>query len=155
MLQNIANEIQLPHSKHKWIMERIWFVSFHPKTPLKGWKCPKRIKLGEGSPWKSSDSKMNSKREMDELLVMMLQLTLWKQDKQSGIVDTCKVYCILKETERNTLKTPILECKQDGEWLITTEIYKMLLMASQQYNAVLLIVGFNGIRTRVSFYLQN
>ena len=49
-------------------------------------------------------------------------------DEQNGIVDQCKINCVLKETVRN-----VLECEQDSERIVTMEIDELVLMASQQY----------------------
>ena len=57
-------------------MESIKLVPFCPKTPPPGWKCPKRLKLGVGSPWESSNSEDNSETEMDELLVASRRIRL-------------------------------------------------------------------------------
>ena len=51
----------------------------------------------------------------------------------SSSVDKRNAYCVPKETERNVVKTSILECEQDREEVATTGIDEMLLMASQQY----------------------
>ena len=69
---------------------KIKFVPYCPKTPLPGWKCPKRFKLGLGFPWESSDNEEDSETEMDELLLMASQRYEAELDKQNGSVNTCK-----------------------------------------------------------------
>ena len=36
--------------------EKPMFKLFEPMSPLPGWKCPKRFKLGLGEPWESEES---------------------------------------------------------------------------------------------------
>ena len=100
---------------------KIKFVPYRPKTPPPGWKCPKRFKLGLGSPWESSDSEEDSETEMDELLLMVSQRYEESQryeaklDKQNGSVNTRKSYWTLQETKNIVLKTPFLQCEQQGD----------------------------------------
>ena len=112
-------------------MERIKFVLFHPKTPPSGWKCPKRFKLGLGSPWESSDREEDGEIEMDGLLLMASQCYEEQDKTQNSTVDNCNAHCVPKETERNVLKTSILECEKDCEQVATTEIDELLLMVLQ------------------------
>ena len=119
---------------------KIKFVPYRPKTPPPGWKCPKRFKLGLGSPWESSDSEEDSETEMDELLLMASQRYEESQcceaklDKQNGSVNTRKSDWTLQETKNIVLKTPFLQCEQHSdEKGLTAEIDELLLMASQQY----------------------
>jgi len=54
-------------------MKNVRLEPFHAKTPLPGWKCLKRFKLGLGSPWESSDSKEDSTKEINGLILMASQ----------------------------------------------------------------------------------
>ena len=110
--------------------DKVCTTVFHQKTPPPGWKCPKRLKLGLGPPWESSDSKEDSEIEKDELLLMALQCYEEQDRTQNGIVDIHNAHCVPKETKRNLLKTSILECEKDydHEQVTTTEIDELLLM---------------------------
>jgi len=54
------------------MVEKIKLIPYRPKHPPPGWKCPKKFKLGLGSPWESSDSEDNDK-EADELFCIATQ----------------------------------------------------------------------------------
>ena len=45
-------------------MKKSELIPYHPKCPPPGWKCPKKFKLGLGSPWESSDSEDNGDSEL-------------------------------------------------------------------------------------------
>ena len=79
-----------------------------------------------------SDSEEDSEIEMDELLLMALQCYEEQDKTQNGIVDNHNAHCIPKETERNMLKTSILECEKDRKQVATMEIDELLLMVLQK-----------------------
>ena len=99
-------------------MDSIVFVPFRPKTPSPGWKCPKRFKLGLGSPWESSDSEEDSEREIDSLLIMASQQYEEKETSEQGLLIASQQY---KEKD----------VRQEDE--LDFEIDNLLIMASQQY----------------------